>query len=268
MRKLRAIEAALKVSMAPSTSKQLRSEPLPDDVFDLIQIAAGCEDTCRMAAIATGRRPDVIRDAAVHYLHLVLFTPGASSRRVLGANDDAPREVMLRNKRGLLKWLHPDRNANVWEVRYLDRVLKAWENVTSVSASEPTDQIIPMGDFSSLGPLTPRPSPSDAAGRQRDRTRVMLEWVEWAAPPRRYPRSAKIFAAAAMFVTIVAAGLILATMPEPFENLWGDKLASIADAPPPVAHAGEAVPRRPADANAARDASMTIRRLWPPPNHD
>jgi hypothetical protein len=218
-----------------------------------------------MMAAATGRRPDVIRDSAVHYLHLVLFFPGASSRRVLGANDHTSRDVMLRNKRGLLKWLHPDRNANVWEARYLDRVLKAWNDVTYTSTSEPADQIVQMGDSSSLGSRTPAPSPSDAAGRQRDRMRVMLEW---AAPHRRRPHSAKIFATAAVFVTIVAAGLILAAVYEPLENPWGNKPAPMADAPPGALE-GEAVPRRPVKANAGGDASMTIRRLWPSPNpHD
>lgn len=270
MRKLRAIDAALKVSIAPSASHRLRSEPLPDDVFDLIRISAGCEETCRAAAIATGRRPEVIRDAAVHFLHLVLFAPGASSRRILGADDGASRDVLLRNKRWLLKWLHPDRNSNVWEARYLDRVLKAWNDVSSQVDFEPAERIIPMGEVVSQAPSTPtptqRPRPSDAAYGGRDRMRVALER---AAPPPKDYRSAKIFAASAMFVAVATLGLlVLADMIEPFENLWNDKPAQEADASPPVEPATELIPWRPAGAKAARDAAMTIRKLWPTTNRD
>lgn len=125
----------------PGLARQLRCRPLPDDILDLIKVAGSCQDTCRQLAMATGRSPETIRIAAAHYLHLVLLYPGAPPERVLGLSGRVPYEVMLQHKRWLLRWLHPDRNGDVWESAHLARVLKAWNDLAAEPASSDGERL-------------------------------------------------------------------------------------------------------------------------------
>lgn len=132
----RAIQLALQLAQKPWLARELRSEPLPDDILDLIKLVAGCRETCREMESVTARPPEVLRVAAAHYLYVALFFSGAPPERVLGLRRGASHETMLQHKRWLLKWLHPDRNTDAWETGHMRRVLTAWNELRDDQSSE------------------------------------------------------------------------------------------------------------------------------------
>lgn len=127
------IQIALQLMQMPWLGQELRRQPVPDDVLDLIKVAAGCRDICLELQKLTGRKPEVVRAAAMHYLHAALLFPGAPPARVLGLRGSEAREIALRHKRWLIKWLHPDVNGNVWEAAQMARVVTAWNDVNADS---------------------------------------------------------------------------------------------------------------------------------------
>ncbi len=104
----------------------MRAHALPADMLVVIRIAAGCSQTSRAAARATGVRSNALKDACAFYLQQILFTPDADCYRVLGVAPHASRKEMREHLRWLLKWLHPDANREEWESVFAERVLKAW----------------------------------------------------------------------------------------------------------------------------------------------
>lgn len=129
------IQIALQLVQMPWLAQELRHQPVPDDVLDLIKAAAGCHDTCRELQKLTGRKPEVVRAAAMHYLHVALLFPGAPPARVLGLRGSEAREIALRHKHWLIKWLHPDVNGDVWEAALMARVVTAWNDMAADSRS-------------------------------------------------------------------------------------------------------------------------------------
>src|SRR5687768_7729483 len=106
----RALEAALDLAQMPTFGAVMRRQPLPPDTLAVIRIAAGCEETCREAAIATGKDPIAIKEACALYLQQVLFSSESDCYRVLGVSPSASKEEMRQHMHWLMRWLHPDRN--------------------------------------------------------------------------------------------------------------------------------------------------------------
>src|SRR5690606_15637803 len=117
-----ALEQALAFWRAPALLAGARQRPLPDAVLDVVRIAAGDRGLAETAAAALGAPPDELAEAAPFYLRQLLFTPDADSYRVLGVNHDASDARIKEHYRWLVRWLHPDRNADEWEALYADRV--------------------------------------------------------------------------------------------------------------------------------------------------
>jgi len=126
---LRALELALSLARLPTLATTFRTQPLPPDVLVVIRIAAGCEETASEAALATGIPVARIREAAVFYLKMILLRPESDSHRVLGVLPDASRGQMREHMRWLVRWLHPDLNANRWESAHARRVIAAWREL-------------------------------------------------------------------------------------------------------------------------------------------
>ena len=124
-----ALEQALAFWRAPALLAGARQRPLPEDVLDVVRIAAGDRGLAETAAAALGAPPDELAEAAPFYLQQLLFTPDADSYRVLGVNHDASDARIKEHYRWLVRWLHPDRNADEWEALYADRVNRAWHNL-------------------------------------------------------------------------------------------------------------------------------------------
>src|SRR5262249_42551149 len=93
----KALKIAIDLIHVPSQGRRWRSEPLPDGVEMLLQIAAG-DDEAEGAAIAmTGRSLDLVRQAATFFIEQILFAPNTDSYRVLGATPEADAGELRRN---------------------------------------------------------------------------------------------------------------------------------------------------------------------------
>lgn len=124
-----ALEQALAYYRAPAMLPVARERRLPDDVLDVLRIAAGDESLAAQLSDSTGEAQATVVDAAVFFVQQVLFAPGADSYRVLGVNTDAPDARIKENYRWLVRWLHPDRNLDDWDSVYAERVNRAWQDL-------------------------------------------------------------------------------------------------------------------------------------------
>ncbi|HEY9147029.1 MAG TPA: J domain-containing protein, partial [Thiobacillus sp.] len=124
-----ALDQALAFWRAPALLANARHRPLPDDVLDVVRIAAGDSNAAGQGAEATGADPGELTEAAAFYLQQLLFAPGTDSYRVLGVNPGADDARIKEHYRWLVRWLHPDRNPDEWEALYADRVNRAWQDL-------------------------------------------------------------------------------------------------------------------------------------------
>lgn len=123
-----ALETALALYQSPSLAAATRLRPVPEDVFEVIRIAAGEAEAIESAVERSDCPATVVGEAAQLYLKHVLFDPDADHYRVLGVAADADDARMREHRRWLLKWLHPDR-ADDWDAVYAARVQQAWQQL-------------------------------------------------------------------------------------------------------------------------------------------
>ena len=129
MREETALELAVGLLQLPSRARALRDAPLPRDVEALLNIVAGEEDVRADAARLTGWTEAKIGEAASFYVEQILLHPDADSYRALGASAEATSDQLRRNMALLLRWLHPDHEANSERTIYVSRVTNAWNNI-------------------------------------------------------------------------------------------------------------------------------------------
>ncbi|PRH83414.1 J domain-containing protein [Arenimonas caeni] len=164
-----ALEQALAFWRAPALLAAARQRPLPADVLEVVRIAAGDRAAAEFAAAALGASVDDIAEAAPFYLQQLLFAPGADSYRVLGVNPDAPDARIKDHYRWLVRWLHPDRNADEWEALYADRVNRAWQDLRQPDKRAAYDAVLAgagdeWADTGRVGPEAPTTRPVRPAG--------------------------------------------------------------------------------------------------------
>ncbi|MBL8906880.1 MAG: J domain-containing protein [Rhizobiales bacterium] len=136
MERRAALDVALDMVQRPLLARQSQSQPLPDDVLQLIRIAAQSEEDIAWASRTRARSSGEVRDAAVMFLQQVLFHPRADSLRVMGLGPAATIEDLHEHRKWLLKWLHPDRNPNKWESQLFKRVVDASGEVQELLKSQ------------------------------------------------------------------------------------------------------------------------------------
>lgn len=161
-----ALEQALAYYRAPAMLSMAVDRPLPEDVIDLLRLAAGDETLATQMSAASGETPGTVVDAAVFFVQQVLFAPGADSHRILGVNPEAPESRIKENYRWLVRWLHPDRNQDDWDNVYAERVNRAWQDVRRRSGN---------GGATAYAPppvSTPRPVPSPGLSVPPPRARI------------------------------------------------------------------------------------------------
>jgi len=129
MREETSLELAVGLLQLPSRARALRDAPLPRDVDALLNIVAGEGRERADAARLTGLTETKVGDAASFYIEQILLHPDADSYRALGANAEATNDELRRNMALLLKWLHPDHEANSERTIYVGRVTNAWNNI-------------------------------------------------------------------------------------------------------------------------------------------
>lgn len=158
-----ALEQALAALRAPSLFAQLRDRPLPDDVLLLLRLAAGDSQAREQAREASGEPDPLVTEAAVMFIQQVMFYPGSDSYRVLGVPVDGSDESIREHRRWLLRWLHPDRNADAWDAVYAERVSHAWQALRTPERRDEYDSREPAAVEAS--PRSHEPLPVAQFGR-------------------------------------------------------------------------------------------------------
>lgn len=170
-----AVKLAIDLLHVPSQVRLVRSEPLPEGVPLLLRIAAGEEEAERSAVAVSGRSRETVRRSAVFFIEQILFAPTADSYRVLGASPQASAGELRRNVALLLRWLHPDRDANGARSVFANRVTEAWNNLKT-----PERRVAYEAQRRSAMPRKTR----KAAGRSR-RTQLAAALAQLKARERR-----------------------------------------------------------------------------------
>jgi hypothetical protein len=129
MRAAPAMKVAIDLMHMPSRVRLIRSEPLPDGVLLLLQIAAGDQGATGQAAELTGRSHSVVRDASAFFIEQILLGPDTDSYRRLGASPQATSSELRRNMALLLSWLHPDLDRQGDRSVFARRVIGAWDDL-------------------------------------------------------------------------------------------------------------------------------------------
>jgi len=129
MRRGGTLRLAIDLIHFPAQVRLLRAAPLPDDVVNLLRIAAGDEEATRAGAALAARSQQAVREAAAFFVEQILLYPGADSYRVLAAKPDASYAELRRNMAILLRWLHPDRDRCGERTIFAARVTRAWDDV-------------------------------------------------------------------------------------------------------------------------------------------
>lgn len=124
-----AVRAALDLFHVPSRARQLRLEPLPGDVVDLLKIVAGDAETLLRACRDSERSAEHIKRAANFFIEQILFTDHLDSYRILGLSASASSTDLKRNFSLLMRWLHPDGQQKQEEALFVNRVTKAWNDL-------------------------------------------------------------------------------------------------------------------------------------------
>lgn len=132
MREGTALESALGLLHLPSRVRTLRARELPADLETLLRIVAGDDSALSQAMKTSELSESVVQSAASFYIEQILLHPEADSYRVLGAAPDATIDELRRNMALLLRWLHPDREANSARALFANRVTQAWNDVKTV----------------------------------------------------------------------------------------------------------------------------------------
>jgi hypothetical protein len=130
MRQRHAIELAIDFARMPALGRTSVAPPIPPNIIEVMEIAAGSPKACEDAAAAIGEPVEHLTEAARFYLQQALFRPEADCHRVLGLQPGATRAMARAHMRLLLEWLHPDRN-NGLEAVYAERVIKAWREFSN-----------------------------------------------------------------------------------------------------------------------------------------
>jgi len=158
MAELAAVKVAIDLLHVPSQIRQSSAKPLPTGVLTLLRIAAGDPAIEAAASQATGRQPEVVREAAYFFIDQILLHPDSNSYRVLGLPADATAEELRRNMSLLLKRLHPDKTTTQHRSALATRVTNAWNDLKSIERRAAYDL-----RFAAVGTKPPK----TAAGKGR-----------------------------------------------------------------------------------------------------
>ncbi len=124
MDRVEAIEVALEAYRKPQAVRGVKRAPLPPGMLTLIKLAAASPEEAAQLVTEETARDFPVKEAAIFYLQQQL-TGAEDDYRQLALMPGAGLQEVKDHKRGLLKWLHPDRNRNSWESGLFQRVATA-----------------------------------------------------------------------------------------------------------------------------------------------
>lgn len=171
MRGETALELAVGLLQLPSRARALRDATLPPDVEALLNIVAGDRHALAEAVRISGLPERSVNDAAGFYVEQILLHPGADSYRALGARPDATTDQLRRNMALLLRWLHPDHEANSGRAIYASRVTEAWNSIKTAERRTAYDAVRIGAVDSTVGRRRPGATAGAAAGVRDGSTR-------------------------------------------------------------------------------------------------
>ncbi len=117
-----AIEVAISRYRKPGRPFSERRMPCPPDMQEPIKIVAGDTETLRTVSINYGVSEHQIKEACELFLQEWISQNNVSHRDILGLTENATVQDFKLHKRGLLKWLHPDRNPSKWQQKLFYRI--------------------------------------------------------------------------------------------------------------------------------------------------
>lgn len=202
MAERRAIDVALDLARMPSFSAVVRRRPVPADILEVIQVAAGCPEALQAATEAVREPLSIIKAAAIFYLQEALFFPGADLHRNLGVAPGASRAQMRLHMRWLLQWLHPDHNSDETARLLAARVIGAWQELGRRERSESRIEREAAGQRSVPVRTAAKRPP---AKRSSALSRVRIRWI---AVPLPSARSAPSRGQRAIIVVLAAAAAL------------------------------------------------------------
>ena len=195
-----AFDLMLGVFRSPARSTTLRTRELPDDVLDVIRVAAGDEAAIAGARAGTGLDDADLHVAASLLLHNMFFFDGADSYRTLGVHPDADAAQIKRHYRWLVRWLHPDRNPDTMHTVFADRINRAWNSIRTEERRASYDDSLRA---SQAGAAADAPAVDTSA--------LLREWTQHSPRPllpgRLVRRLPKIVAAGVGLVMLSTLGL-------------------------------------------------------------
>ena len=203
-----AIAHALALFQQPGLRHDLRDQPLPGDVEQVLVLAGNDGSQLELAAAALGTDPAQLQQAARFYVLEVLLFPAANQHRLLGASPGADADTLKRHYRLLQAWLHPDRAEDGTGTSvHAARINAAYQHLRR----------LPADDAGAAGDDNPEPG----LGYRQAPVRVQ-HWVrvEDPAPGRRHRHRATAALAA---LTLAGGGLWLARQwppPTPTTTAW------------------------------------------------
>ncbi len=132
-----ALHLALALHRQPALNAECRIKQLPNDVIEVLRVAAGQAEAVIAAVAATHSSADELREAARFYVEQQLLSRESESDpwRVLGVHPGADTQQIREHRRMLIGLVHPDRSAD-WEAAYADRVNRAWRVLKSAGSLE------------------------------------------------------------------------------------------------------------------------------------
>lgn len=156
-----ALEQAIALYRAPGRLPMLQERPLPAAVLVLLRIVANDRVAIDSAANTTGETSDTLTDAATLYIQQVMFAASSDAYRLLGVQPEAADAQVKEHYRWLMRWLHPDRQSERWEVVYSDRVNRAWQELRPDRRENYVSAPVTEGDSAPWEPI-PRGSTGGA----------------------------------------------------------------------------------------------------------
>jgi hypothetical protein len=213
------LETALALRQSPGERFRLLSQPLPDGITHVVEIASGAPQALHDAALELGEPDAVVLEAARFYLEQMLFAaPDANAYRILGVPPQAEHELIRLHHRLLQRWLHPDRALAGDASIFATRVNQAWSRLRTPALRDEYDASLRHA---------PQHAPTGAAPAAAP---YRWDYHDDGAMPRYGRRSRWLFAAA-LACSLVLAVLIVRHGDDVAVDAWDDG-GPVADAGP------------------------------------
>jgi hypothetical protein len=158
MQATHAVRVAVRVFVDPRTARNLATGPMPAQVIEVLQLAAGAPEKLAEWSQALNLPPAQLVDIAVYFIEHIMMPPAASHYRVLGVEPDASAPRIQAHYRWLLRALHADRPTAGWHLVMAERVNEAYAALSDPTRRAAYDSSLGLAGHRRRGP------PVDSAG--------------------------------------------------------------------------------------------------------